>query len=402
MTTFTVGCKHLLDTDACDRGFAMQKAFRIFSVSLAIVLAAYFTWAGSGRKSPPIDVHLHIDTVYGMNEDAGKGNAVGISPFMTPQDYASPQHFLNKLDGYMQTAQVRGWLTPRTVVVFPEHIGTWLVVSGEKRSMLEAGSVEKAMAFFIGSNFFSYMRDWFTAPDEAEDKVAHSIFSSKGAPMANTYRQVFGDLARKYRVSIVAGSILLPNPVTDKGRIRIRMGPLYNVSAVFNPDGSIHPRLIRKSHPVAEEQPFVASGDEGDIPVFDLPAGLTAVMICADSWFPESHRTLMNGAVDLVVVPSYTKGESAMKGAWKGYSGYPDPADLDSADRGRLTLHEAWLKYAVPGRVRNTLVKNALVVSLRGRLWDLGSDGSCIGWAGDTVYAEPERMGASLVNLYLR
>ena len=380
----------------------MQKGFRIFSVSLAVVLAAYFTWAGSGRKGPPVDVHLHIDTVYEMNTDAGKGNAVGVSPYMTPQDYASPQHFMSKLDGYMQAAQVRGWLTPRTVVVFPEYIGTWLVAEGEKRSMLESESVAEAMAVFIGSNFFSYLRDWFTAPDEAEDKVSHSVFSSKGVPMARTYRQVFGDLAKKYGVSIVAGSILLPNPVMEKGRIRIRMGPLYNVSAVFNPDGSIQPRLVRKSHPVAEEQPFVASGDAGDIPVFDLAAGRTAVMVCADAWFPESHQTLKGGIVDLVAVPSYTQGDSAMRGPWMGYSGFPMPTDVDDSDSGRLTLQQAWLKYAIPGRVRNTSVRNAISVSLRGRLWDLGSDGVSVGWAGDSLYLEPERKGASVVNLHLR
>lgn len=380
----------------------MQKAFRIFSVSLAVVLATYFTWAGAGRKASPVDVRLHIDTVYEMNSDVGRGNAVGISPYMTPEDYASPQHFLSKLDGYMQAAQVRGWLTPHTVVVFPEYIGSWLVAEGEKTAMIGSETIGKAMAVFISSNFFSYLRDWFTAPDEADDKVLHSIFSSKGVPMARTYRQVFGDLARKYGVSIVAGSILLPNPVMDRQRIRIRMGPLYNVSAVFNPDGSIQPRLIRKSHPILEEQPFVASGDAGDIPVFDLPAGRTAVMVCADAWFPISHQTLKGAAVDLVAVPSYTQGEDVMSAPWKGYSGYPMPADVDSTDRDRITLQDAWLKYAVPGRIRNSPVRNALMVSLRGRLWDLGSDGVCVGWAGDSLFVEPPRKGASVVNLHLR
>ena len=381
---------------------AMQKGFRVFSVSLAVVLAAYFVWAGSGRKRPDVSVDLHIDTVYSMNADAGRGNVVGVSPFMTPSDYASSQHFMAKLDGYMQAAKVEGWLTQGTVVVFPEYVGSWLLAAGEKRAMLESPTAGRAMALFIGSNFFSYLRDWFTAPDEADDKVLHSVFSSKGFPMARIYRDVFGELARKYRVSIVAGSILLPYPVIEKDRIRIRMGPLYNVSAVFNPDGTIQPRLVRKSHPTAEEQPFVASGDVGDIPVFDLPAGRTAVMVCADAWFPESHHTLKGGSVELVAVPSYTPGDGAMDSAWKGYSGHPMPADVDSTDRRRLTLREAWLKYAVPGRFRNSPVRNAISVSLRGRLWDMGSDGSSIGWAGDSLYVEPERNGASVVNLYLR
>lgn len=370
-------------------------------MSLAVVLAAYFTWSGAGRKQPLVDIRLEIDSTYSLFADSGKGNIVGISPYMVPVDYASRQHFLNKLDGYMQAAHLKGWLTPKTVVIFPEYIGTWLVVEGQKSSIYQAATVDAALRTYMTSNLFSYLRDWFTTPDDTGDKLSHSVFASQGFRMAASYREVFGVLSRKYGVTIIAGSILLPNPEVVDDRIRIRMGPLYNTTAVFDPNGSIRPHLGRKCFPVAEEQPFVARETPDKTPVFDLPCGRTAVQICADSWFPESYSSLENRTPQIIAVPAYTPGLGSMDSLWKGYSGYPMPADVDSTDRGRITLAEAWQKYTLPGRIRNSSADFGMIVPLRGKLWDLGTDGSIIAVAHDSVFTARSSSGAAIVNMYL-
>jgi predicted amidohydrolase len=380
----------------------MHRGFRIFSVTLAVVLAIYFTWAGAGRKRPALDIHLHLDTTYEINSDAGKGNVIGVNPYMVAADYASKQHLLNKLDGYMQAAKLKGWLNPLTIVVFPEYIGTWLVVEGEKSSVREATDITRAMSIFVGSNFFSYIRDWFTAPDEASDKLKHSVFSSKGFSMARIYQEVFSELSKKYGVTIIGGSILLPNPIIEQGKIHIRMGPLYNVSAVFNPDGSLQPKLVKKSFPIEEEKPFVASAPTEDIPVFQLPAGRTAVLVCADSWYPETYAALNAKKPFLITVPSFTEKEDAMMKPWAGYSGYPMPADVDSTDKDRISLHEAWMRYTIPTRIRKTSARYGMIATLRGKLWDMGSDGEFIAVSGDSTYTGRKIPGASLVNMYFQ
>jgi predicted amidohydrolase len=379
----------------------MKKGFRIFSVSLAVVLAAYFTWAGAGRKQPLVDIRLEIDSTYSLFADSGKGNIVGISPYMLPVDYASRQHFLNKLDGYMQAADLKGWLNPKTVVIFPEYIGTWLVVEGQKSSIYQAATVDDAMSTYMTSNLFSYLRDWFTTPDDTGDKLSHSIFASQGYRMAASYREVFGVLSRKYGVTIIAGSILLPNPEVVDDRLKIKMGPLYNVSAIFDPNGKIRPYLVRKCFPVAEEQPFVAREMPDKTPVFDLPCGRTAVQICADSWFPESYSSLENRQPQIIAVPAYTPGIGSMDSLWKGYSGHPMPKDVDSSDMGRITLADAWQKYTLPGRIRNSSAGFGMIVPLRGKLWDLGTDGTIIAVAGDSVFTARHSTGAAIVNMYL-
>jgi hypothetical protein len=379
----------------------MHKGFRLFSIILAVVLAIYFTWAEAGRKKPALDIQLEIDSSYVINADAGKGNVVGINPYMLPIDYASEQHFYAKLDGYLQAANVKGWLSAKTVVLFPEYIGAWLVVEGEKNSIYKSNSVNNALTTFVASNFFSYMREWFTAPDEAEDKIKYGVFASKGETIARIYRKVFSELAKKYQVTIIGGSVLLPNPDISKDRIRVKKGQLYNVSAVFNPDGSLQPSLVKKSFPIEDEKPFIAQSPASDIPVFNLTTGKTAVLICADSWFPAAFKSLEGKEPLIIAVPSYTQHDNAMQKSWNGYSGFPMPADVDSTDRGKITLRDAWLKYTLPTRIKTTTALYGINVTLRGKLWDLGSDGEFIAVSKDSVYTGQPVKGASMVNLYI-
>jgi predicted amidohydrolase len=322
---------------------------------------------------------------------------------MVPQDYASGDHFFAKLDGYMQAAKLGGWLSSNTTVLFPEYIGTWLIVEKEKSSIYKAATVDEALSTFVRSNFFRYIRAWFLAPDGTEDRIKHAVFASKSERMARIYREEFGKLAKKYEVTIVAGSILLQEPsVSKSGTIRIKNGPLYNVSAVFNPDGSLQQELILKSFPTAEEKPFIAPSPIDQLPVFEIPSGKTSVMICADSWFPESYRAVAKKQASVLLVPSYTHPNDAMNQPWTGYSGFAAPSDTDTLDIGKISLREAWMKYTLPGRIKSSGASAGVHVTLRGRLWNLGTDGEFIVVSKDTVYTGKPADGASMVCLYLQ
>jgi hypothetical protein len=381
----------------------MQRGFRIFSIILAILLAIYFSWSKLDRKEPPIDVQLQIDSTYTIHSDAGKGNIVGINAYMVPQDYASADHFFAKLDGYMQAAKLEGWLSPKTTVLFPEYIGTWLIVEREKSSIYKAATVDEALSTFVSSNFFRYIRAWFMAPDGTEDKIKHSVFASKSERMARIYREEFSKLAKKYAVTIVAGSILLQEPsVSKSGTIRIKNGPLYNVSAVFNPDGSLQKELILKSFPIADEKPFITPSPITQLPAFNLPSGRTSVMICADSWFPETYQAAAKKQAEVLLVPSYTQPNQIMDKPWTGYSGFAAPTDTDTLDIGRISLREAWIKYTLPGRIRSSGAHAGVNVTLKGKLWNLGTDGEFIVVSKDSVYTGKPGDGASMVCLYLQ
>ena len=379
----------------------MKKFLSISGTILFILIGSYFLWASLGRTPPPVNVQLHLDSSYVLNGDAGKGNVIGINAYMTPEDYASTEHFTAKIDGYLRVCKEKNWMNSRTVVIFPEYIGAWLVVEGEKQSIYSAPTVNKALRGFVLSNFFSYLHTWFMAPDEAKDKVRHSVFATKDQRMAWLYKNIFGNLAKKYGITIIAGSILLPNPEISSDEIITHKGSLQNISAVFNPDGSMQPKLSRKAFPIADEIPFVSKCPVSDLPVYTLPIGKTSVMICADSWFPESYRAIDQDGLEFIAIPSYTTANNSMATKWAGYSGFDAPSDVDTTDIGKITLREAWLKYTMPTRIRSTHAPYGMTVSLRGKLWDLGTDGELIVYNRGQVFCPAPMKGASIVNLWI-
>lgn len=379
----------------------MKKIISIVTTLVLFLIGSYFLWASLGRTPPPVNVQLHLDTSYVMNADSGKGNVIGINVYMTPGDYASADHFFSKLDGYLGFCHKKGWLNAKTTVIFPEYIGSWLVLEGEKNSAYSAPTVDQALRGFVLSNFFSYIHAWFMAPDEAADKVKHSVFSTKGQRMANLYQRSFSKLAKKYAVTIIAGSILLPNPEVSQNEIITHKGSLENITAVFNADGSMQPKLSRKAFPIADELPFVRKCPASELPVYSLPLGKTSVLICADSWFPEAYKTIDQEGLALIAVPSYTTIDHSMATKWAGYSGFDEPSDVDTTDIGKITLREAWLKYTMPQRIKTTRATYGMTVSLRGKLWDLGTDGELMVYNRGEVFCPTPMEGASIVNLWI-
>lgn len=125
------------------------------------------------------------------------------------------------------------------------------------------------------------------------DRAAAAIFRMRSADMAERYQAAFSALAAEYRITIVAGSIVLAGAHVEDGAIRTRPGgPLENVSAVFGPDGGVHAALVRKAYPIPSEAGFTAGASLEDYPVFDTPTGRLGVLICADSWHPDVYAAL--------------------------------------------------------------------------------------------------------------
>ena len=226
------------------------------------------------------------------------------------------------MEYYFENAKSKNWLIPnQTTVVLPEFVGTWLVAANEKSSVYGEKTVDAALKTMVTSNLFAFIKTLIFAP-KVEDKVKHSVFALKGATMAEIYQSVFSKLAKKYKVTVVAGSLLLPNPFVENGILKTtKNGELYNISAVFGPDGVINAKIIKKAYPIADEQPFVCKADSNANNVFETPAGNLGVLICADAWHPNQYYNLKKDNASFVVVPSYSNGNKIWQQPWRGYSG---------------------------------------------------------------------------------
>ncbi|MBX2946841.1 MAG: carbon-nitrogen hydrolase [Cyclobacteriaceae bacterium] len=345
---------------------------------LVIIAVLYSTWTFIGRDELPLKPDSYLDQIEVISADDSlcHRNIVGIQPYMLPTDYQSKDHFYGKLRTYFDEASKAGYFKTNTVVLLPEYLGTWLVVSHEKQSVIEASSINFAMTLMVLSNPIQFIQAYRKGQNE-KDAFAAALFRMKAQAMAHIYAEVFTKLSSEYAVTINAGSIVLPGPtIRNTNQINVVLSkPLYNASFIFYPDGKIDQIVTRKSFPISSEQPFVSAYPVNELQAYDLSVGKTAVLVCADSWYPESYAQISELKADVVLVNSYCSGENTMAMEWKGYDGGNEPGDVIDDDIGKLTEQEAWIKYALPGRLKSCGATIGVNVFLRGELWDLGSDG---------------------------
>ncbi len=343
---------------------------------------------------------LHAVEMIEWGHKSQRGNLLGIQPFLTTADYVSGEAFFAKLNSYLESADQKGWLNERTIIVWPEYIGTWLVIAGEGPRVHDAKNLNDAMRALALRHILQLALALLSAKEK--DKIAAGLFRVKAGSMAALYHSTFSALAKKYSATIVAGSILLPVPEVRDGIITAGKGSLYNVSAVYKPDGLAYPNLACKLFPIASELDFVAAAPTNNFfPTFETPAGRLGVLVCADSWYPEPYKKLKTQNVDLIAVPSYIPESDVWDKPWQGYTGASAPADVDQSDVGRLTEGQGWHKYALAGRIRQAGAKSGMSVFLRGSLWDLHTDGRSILAVAGGEALEAKSNEAAIINLWL-
>jgi predicted amidohydrolase len=341
---------------------------------------------------------LHSIEHVEVGQNNGRGNLLGIQPYMTPHDYRSAETFHARLDSYLATAAARGWINQRTIVVWPEQIGTWLVAAGEKEGVYTAQTLSNALRSLVLRQPLPFLKRLLWAGEK--DRVAAALFRLKATQMVQIYQQVFADLSRNYAVTTVAGSIFLPRAQVADGRLVLGEGPLYNMAAVFGPNGTLFTPLVRKIYPVLMENPFISAALPQELPIFDTPVGRLGVLICADSWYPEPYARLKELGVELLAVPSFIAGNDLWDLPWGGYDGAAAPDNVVLTDVGQLCEADAWRKYALRGRLAASGARCGVNVFLRGSLWDLGSCGRSLAVC-DAQVTEAESDGAALMNVWL-
>ncbi len=327
------------------------------------------------------------------------GNLLGIEPYMVPRDYAARESFFNKLNEYLLTAQREKWLNEKTIVVFPEYIGTWLVLAGEE--VFQCATLESAERVMVFRHPLKFIASWLKSTEKG--RVEAAFFRMKANQMAEIYQDVFSQLARDYSVTIVAGSIVLPTPQISSRQLILTEGPLHNVSVIYRPDGTSYQQLIRKSFATSRELPFTTPASANNIPSFETPVGRLGVLICADSWFPQTYIPLKAQEIDLLAVPSFDVfGMKKWNQPWRGYDGWQAPMDVDVNDINKITEAQAWNKYSLAGRIQSSGAAFGLNVFLRGKLWDqdLGGWPATLVKDGD-VFVEEQTQKAAILSLWL-
>lgn len=378
-------------------------------VSMAFICGLILLFGFSPKAPDPIKIQFtELNRPSMPNSDAKTGhsalNIVGIEPYMTPVHYQTHAVFFETLKQHFEGAKNKGWFNENTWVVLPEHLTTWLIAADLSSWVYEVKSTQAAMALMILQNPFQWFKS-FLKSDE-QDPLAAAVFRMHSTDQAKKYQSIYSELAKTYQVSIVAGSIVLENPIIENGRLITQTGQLFNVSGVFNSVGElIH--LVKKHYPIVDEKTFTAAAELLDDTIQIKNVSLLP-MICADSWYAPSYASILNtesestiekADLKMALVPSFLTGE--WDAPWLGYSGYENPSDIQLSDIGSITEGEAWVKYALASKAKKFNFDMALNVFLQGQLWDMKGNGIAIAYHKEHgVLFGPNNASSRIVNLW--
>ncbi|AUG03107.1 MULTISPECIES: carbon-nitrogen hydrolase family protein [Pseudomonas] len=368
-----------------------------FTLALIAAITSYALWTRErpiGHYLSDLRIQLAVD----QGTPADHGNLLGIQPELFPTDYQSPERLHRKLAAYLQQARDQGLLNEKTVVVLPEHIGTWLMVSGEKNELYQAASLKEAMNWLAVSNPLPFLRALITA--KGDNRLDDAHLRMKARSMADQYQRLFGGLAKEFGITLVAGSIVLPEPVIEGSNLRIGSGALYNTTLVFGSDGLPIGQPQRQLYPTFDERGFIQASTDQAVQVVDTPAGRLGVLIGSDSWYPDNYRKLNAQGAQLVAVPAFVMGRGAWDRPWRGYKNLSTPSEV-SLKPEEVSEGEAWRRLTLTSRAPSSLASAGVSVFLRGQFWDQGSAGQSFINSNGEHFADGDARGARLLNIWL-
>ena len=160
------------------------------------------------------------------------------------------------------------------------------VVQFEVQDVAPKVNLERAKKFVKnasrdGANIIVFPENFITATAADDEKAADKD---------NKYREYFQNLARKYTIDIIPGSI-----------IEKHQGSLYNTSYYIDAAGALiaHYRKINLWH--SEKETFTPGKE---IAVFNTKFGKVGLTVCWDLVYPEIFRKMVEKGVQIVFCPS--------------------------------------------------------------------------------------------------
>ncbi|MGO4324897.1 carbon-nitrogen hydrolase family protein [Pseudomonas sp. KB_12] len=371
--------------------------YLLFSLALIAALITYALWT-TDRPAGHYLSDLRISLAVDQGTPADRGNLLGIQPELFPTDYQSPERLHRKLAAYLQTARDQGFLNAKTVVVLPESIGTWLMVGGEKDELYQATSLKEAMNWLAVSNPLAFIQALVSA--QGDSRLEDAYLRMKAERMAHDYQALFGGLAKEFGITLVAGSIVLPEPSVSDGELKIGRGALYNSSLVFGSDGRPIGQPQRQRHPVFEQRDVLGADRPTAVQVINTPAGRLGVLIGSDSWYPLHYRQLNDQGAQLIAVPAFIIGRDTWDKPWSGYKGLSTPSEV-SLKPGEVSEGQAWHRLTLTGQLPISQARGGVSVFLRGQFWDSGSAGQSFISHNGQHFPDGNARGARLLNLWL-
>ena len=167
---------------------------------------------------------------------------VAVQAYMRLADYRDGGAFEAKIAALTERVaaarerDARGAFRHPALVVFPEHIGTFLSVAGYADLVRAGDDVDALLRRAVLRRPLRLLRSMLA---HRTPSASAAVLLAESAKMHRAYRTAFAAAARRLQATVVAGSIILPENAAgcDAGELRTRDSRLYNLSYTFAPDG---------------------------------------------------------------------------------------------------------------------------------------------------------------------
>lgn len=244
-----------------------------------------------------------------IGEPSGKGCLVGIQPAWEPWRFRTEIDFKSALYELLEDAKQAGFLSGKSLVVFPELAPLLLLLVNEFPWVTLSETWSKALSTALTDE--KAWRMIKLVPHAVElgwEKAAYlEVIEAKLQRALEVWVEAFSAAAQDYQTEILAGSMIMPQGVRAEGGLSFPHSfsaaeDLGVGALLFGSDGGIAPKITWKMNPSEFELASFVHPVTMPVPSFDTPLGKMAVLLGEDSW--DDGLAAQTEEADIIVAPA--------------------------------------------------------------------------------------------------
>lgn len=244
-----------------------------------------------------------------IGEKSDNGCLVGIQPAWEPWRFRTELDFRSALYELLEDAKQAGFLSSRSLVVFPELTPLLLLLVNEFPWVTLSETWSKALTTALSDE--KAWRMIKLVPHAVEigwEKAAlMEVIEAKLQRALEVWVEAFSAAALDYQTEILAGSMIMPTKVWAEGGLSLPesfsvVDDLGAGALLFGSDGGIDRKIVWKRNPSPLESSLFVKPVLGQPPLYETPLGKVAVLLGEDSWDVDQAAEIKHA--DIILAPA--------------------------------------------------------------------------------------------------
>lgn len=307
----------------------------------------------------------------------GQMGLAAIQMKISPALYRDEETFFDAMDRLCAQAVAALPEDVPRLLCFPEALGLPLLfIPGE----YEWAQHERSLTAVAVKGALRHAARWLRALRLGRYRLLRSFYLRNALPAWGIYTRTFGTLARRHNAYISAGSGCFPLIEHESAQGTYVADPrLYNVSCLFNPQGTLVARTLKHRLTAIELKSGFSTGPRWALRPAQTALGRVGTLICYDAFHGSLVEHMDGLGTQILLQPSFNT--ERWDAPW-----WADPA---------RTQAEEWAQDGLPalvqGRENIRYGVNAMMV---GQLFDLRVEG-CSNIVGPAARYSSQAYGVS-------